>query len=161
MLVHFTGYERPAENIRINDTLLRRVGQMLGTADIIAQMSDRCYLEKCRDRLYPEFVLGGLAGRLRAGMRKLPHFTSGEDLVHQTPSFYLSATKRLDLQLARAYEFAGRHFGGANPYMDEMHKNVRYAQVVANAPTSELLRRQPPTTLSPEVEPYPRDLISL
>ena len=61
ILVHYTGYERPAESIPLNDTLLRRVGHMLGTADIIAQMSDRCYLEKCRDRLYPEFVLGGLA----------------------------------------------------------------------------------------------------
>lgn len=158
-LVHYTGYERPAETIRINDTLLRRVGQMLGTADIIAQMSDRCYLEKCRDRLYPEFVLGGLAGRRRAGIRKLPLFTSGTDLVHKTPNFYESATKRLDLQLARAYEYADSHFRGDNPYLDEMRKNVRYAQMVATSPSSELLRRQPPSTLSPEVEPYPKDLI--
>ena len=41
-LVHYTGYERPAETIPINDTLLRRVDQIHGTADIIAQMSDRC-----------------------------------------------------------------------------------------------------------------------
>ncbi|HYG56366.1 MAG TPA: hypothetical protein VD965_13810, partial [Burkholderiales bacterium] len=81
-LVHYTGYERPAETIRINDTLLRRVGHMLGTADIIAQMSDRCYLEKCRDRLYPEFVLGSLAGRKLAKARKLPNFSSSKDLVH-------------------------------------------------------------------------------
>ena len=158
-LVHYTGYERPAETIRVNDTLLRRVGHMLGTADIIAQMSDRCYLEKCRDRLYPEFVLGGLAGRRRAGTRKLPHFTSGDDLVLKTPTFYESATRRLDLQLARAYDYAARHFGGANPYLDEMRKNVRYAEIVASAPADPLLRRQPPSTLSPEVEPYPRDLI--
>ncbi len=158
-LVHFTGYERAVETIRLPGALPRRIGQMLGTADIIAQMSDRCYLEKCRDRLYPEFVLGGLAGRRRAGMRKLPLFSSGEELVHKTPSFYDSATKRLDVQLARAYEYAGRHFGGANLYLDEMQKNVDYAQVLANAPTSNLLRRQPPTTLSPEVEPYPKGLI--
>ena len=37
------------------------VGHLLGTADMIAQMADRCYLEKCRDRLYAEFVLGGVA----------------------------------------------------------------------------------------------------
>jgi len=159
-LVHYTGYERPAETIRTNDTLLRRVGQMLGTADIIAQMSDRCYLEKCRDRLYPEFVLGGLAGRRRAGTRQLPFFASGEDLVHKTPTFYESAAKRLDLQLARAYEYAARYFGGANPYVEEMQKNVRYAQVLANSPPGNLLRRQPPSTLLPEVEPYPRGLIS-
>jgi hypothetical protein len=158
-LVHYTGYERPAETIRINDILLRRVGQMLGTADIIAQMSDRCYLEKCRDRLYPEFVLGGLAGRRRAGTRKLPLFSSGEDLVHQTPTFYESATKRLDLDLSRAYEYAKRHFNGPNLYLDEMQKNVRYAQAMANTLSTAMLRRQPPSTLSPGVEPYPKDLI--
>ncbi|OGA60519.1 MAG: hypothetical protein A3G81_08565 [Betaproteobacteria bacterium RIFCSPLOWO2_12_FULL_65_14] len=161
VLVHYTGYERPAETIRLGDLLLRRVGHMLGTADIIAQMSDRCYLEKCRDRLYPEFVLGGLAGRRRPGMRRLPVFASGEDLVHRTPSFYAGAARRLDLQLARAYEYAGRHFGGANPYLEEMQKNVRYAQTVALGSSKQLLRRQPPRTLSPEVQPYPKDLISL
>ena len=158
-LVHYTGYERPAETIRLTDTRLRRVGHMLGTADIIAQMSDRCYLEKCRDRLYPEFVLGGLAGRRRAGTRKLPVFASGKDLVHKTPAFYQSATRRLDLQLARAYDYAGEHFGGANPYIDEMQKNVRYAQLLAAEPASEALRRQPPVTLQPEVESFPARLV--
>lgn len=160
ILVHYTGYERPAETIRLGDTLLRRVGHMLGSADILAQMSDRCYLEKCRDRLYPEFVLGGLAGRRRPGMRRLPVFESGEDLVHKTPTFYAGATRRLDFQLARAYEYAGRHFGGANLYLEEMQKNVRYARTVAVGSSRELLRRQPPRTLSPEVQPYPKDLIS-
>ena len=160
MLVHYTGYERPAETIPVTDLLVRRVGHMLGTADIIAQMSDRCYLEKCRDRLYPEFVLGGLAGRRRAGTRKLPVFASGEDLVHKTPTFYLSAARRLDLQLARAYDYAARHFGGANPYLDEMQKNVRYAEALAAAPTGELLRRQPPNTLQADTGPYPKLLIA-
>jgi hypothetical protein len=160
-LVHYTGYERPAESIRMHDALLRRVGQMLGTADIIAQMSDRCYLEKCRDRLYPEFVLGGLAGRRRVGLRQLPLFTSGEDLVHKTPAFYQMAIKRLDLQLARSYELARRHFGGDNPYLDEMSKNLRYAQRVAATPRSELLRRRPPVTLAPGAQPYPKDLVGL
>jgi len=161
-LVHYTGYERPAESIRISDTLLRRVGHMLGTADIIAQMSDRCYLEKCRDRLFPEFVLGSLAGRKLASRRTLPQFASGEELVRKTPGFYLGASKRLELQLARAYEYAGQHFGGRNLYVEEMQKNVRYAQLVAQAPNfGKQLRRQPPSTLAPETEPYPRDLVSL
>jgi hypothetical protein len=160
-LVHFTGYERPTETIRVHDMLLRRVGQMLGTADIIAQMSDRCYLEKCRDRLYPEFVLGGLAGRRRAGLRRLPGFASGEDLVHRTPAFYENASRRLDLQLARAYDYAARHFGGANLYLEEMQKNLDYARAMTDTSTADKLRRQPPRTLAPEVEPYPKSLIDL
>jgi hypothetical protein len=158
-LVHYTGYERPAETIPLNDTLLRRVGHMLGTADIIAQMADRCYLEKCRDRLYPEFVLGGLTKKRLASGREEILFTSGDDLVRKTPGFYLNAAKRLDLQLARAYEYAGRHFKGQNLYLEEMQKNVRYAQAVGNSPTAATLRREPPRTLLKGVEPYPRDLV--
>ena len=156
VLVHYTGYERAAESIRIADPLLRRVGHMLGTADIIAQMSDRCYLEKCRDRLYPEFVLGGLAGRKLAKARKLPNFTSSEDLVHKTPAFYESAQRRLDLQLARAYEYAAVHFGGPNPYLEEMEKNVRHAQELARRDSMDRLRRSPPSTLPPGVVPFPK-----
>jgi hypothetical protein len=134
-LVHYTGYERPLESIRIGDALLRRVGHMLGTADIIAQMADRCYLEKCRDRLYTEFVLGGLPG-----------FRSAQDLLHKTPAFYQGAMKRLEQQLSGSYRFARRHFGGDDPYLDEIGKNIRYAERVAETPEAEL-RRQPPSTL--------------
>jgi hypothetical protein len=161
-LVHYTGYERPAETIRVSDMLLRRVGHMLGTADIIAQMADRCYLEKCRDRLFPEFVLGGLAGRKLARARSLPQFASGDELVQKTPAFYQNAVKRLDLQLARAYEYAGRHFGGQNLYLEEMQKNVRYAGLLGQVRGADSpLRRQPPSTLPPDVEPYPKDLVAL
>lgn len=136
-LLHYTGYERPVETIRIDHALLRRIGQMLGTADILAQMSDRCYLEKCRDRLYPEFVAGGVARTL---------FRSAAELVSKTPGFYLTATRRLDLQLARAYEYAERHFGGQNLYLEEICKNVRHARLVADAALDGLLRRTPPAT---------------
>ena len=136
-LVHFTGYERAVDTIRLPDEALRRVGLMLGTADIIAQMSDRCYLEKCRDRLYPEFVLG-----------KLGDFSSGEDLVLKTPRFYEGACRRLDEKLGRSYEYAARHFGGSNLYLDEMRKNIDYAQVVAKSgEVAQRLRRRPPKTL--------------
>ena len=158
-LVHYTGYERPAETIPLNDTLLRRIGHMLGTADIIAQMADRCYLEKCRDRLYPEFVLGGLTRRKLPGGKTQILFSSGDDLVRKTPGFYMNAAKRLDLQLARAYEYAERHFNGRNLYLDEMQKNVRYAQAIAGAPNTDMLRRSPPSTLKKGVEPYPKDLV--
>ena len=60
-IVHFTGYEIKLNMIQLADPKDRKLGHLLGTADLIAQMADRCYLEKCRDRLYPEFVLGGVA----------------------------------------------------------------------------------------------------
>ena len=161
-LVHFTGYERPVATIRTRDALSRRLGQLLGTADILAQMSDRCYLEKCRDRLYPEFVLGRLAGRRRRFARALPEFASGEDLVHRTPAFYGGASERLNVQLARSYEAATHHFGGENPYLDAIEKNVRHAARIAHEPDpGRLLRRRSPSTLAPEARPWPKDLIGL
>ena len=136
-LVHFTGYERAVDTIRLPDEALRRTGFMLDTTDIIAQMSDRCYLEKCRDRLYPEFVLGKLGG-----------FSSAEDLVLKTPRFYEGACRRLDEKLGRSYVYAARHFGGPNLYLDEMRKNIEYAQVVAKSgEVAQRLRRRPPKTL--------------
>src|SRR5580704_3860088 len=60
-IVHYTGYEVPFSQISVTDPRDIALGHMLGTADMIAQMADRCYLEKCRDRLYAEFVLGGVA----------------------------------------------------------------------------------------------------
>jgi len=136
-LVHFTGYERAVETIRLPDEALKRVGLMLGTADIIAQMADRCYLEKCRDRLYPEFVLGKLGG-----------FTSGEDLVLKTPRFYEGACRRLEDKLGRSYDYAARHFGGPNLYLEAMRRNIDYAQaVVKSGEVAQRLRRQPPKTL--------------
>jgi hypothetical protein len=158
-LVHFTGYERKAETIRMADPVLRRVGEILGAADIVAQMSDRCYLEKCRDRLYPEFVLGGLARRTLPDGRIVTVFKSASDLVRQTPGFYYNAMKRLDQQLHRAYQYAEIHFGGGNIYLDEMSKNVRYAEVVAGSADRSLLRRSAPSTLLPNVVAYPEDLV--
>lgn len=135
-MVHFTGHERPPEAIRIDGDLPRRMGQMLGTADLIAQMSDRCYLEKRRDRLYPELLAGGIAGRL---------FRSATDLVRRTYAFHAGAVRRLDLQLARAYEYAERHFGGQNLYLEAMQKNARYALVLVRAGDDGRLRRRPPS----------------
>jgi hypothetical protein len=159
-LVHFTGYERKVETIRLDDPMLRHVGEILGTADIIAQMSDRCYLEKCRDRLYPEFVLGGLTRRKLPNGQFVTLFESGSDLVRKTPGFYVNAAKRLDEQLHGAYGYAKKHFGSRrNIYIEEMNKNVSYAEVLADAPAEDLLRRHPPSTLLPGVLSYPKDFV--
>jgi hypothetical protein len=135
MLVHFTGYERPVESIRMGDETLQKLGHMLGTADIIAQMSDRCYLEKCLERLYPEFVLAKFGG-----------FSSAQDLLLKTPRFYAVACRRLDEKLSRSYEHAARHFGGPNLYLEWMRKNAEYAQAMTDSGEIKL-RRQPPDTL--------------
>ncbi len=144
-LIHFTGYEKPIAKIDVPNLSFRLLGNMLGTADIIAQMADRCYLEKCRDRLYPEFVEGGLAARDESDRRSSVMFRSVGDLMVKTPHFYKTATVRLNDQLGSAHGYAGKHFGGQNLYFDEIEKNMQYATAVAQQGDLTLLRREPPT----------------
>jgi hypothetical protein len=143
-LVHFTGYEIAVADIDVRDPTLRVLGHLLGSADIVAQMSDRCYLEKCRDRLYPEFVIGGIAVREDAEGGRQVLFASAEDLVLKTPDFYRVATERLEQDLEGAYRYAEPHFQGQNLYLEAVEKNIRHAEVVAAENDLSLLRRTPP-----------------
>jgi lysyl-tRNA synthetase class I len=107
-------------------------------------MSDRCYLEKCRDRLYPEFVAGGIT-RKRTVKGEVVVFADADDLLRKTPSFYANATRRLDQDLGGAYQFARVHFGGNNLYMDAVKQNIRFAERI-NQRGEIVLRREPPAT---------------
>ena len=145
-VLHFTGYETPVSQIKVPDPIFRLVGSLLGSADIIAQMADRCYLEKCRDRLYPEFVAGGITvRRTEAGEEVV--FASPEDLIRKTPKFFQNASRRLDEDLGGTYHFAQTHFGGANLYMDAVKQNIRFIEKSSAEPQI-VLRRQPPVTLA-------------
>jgi hypothetical protein len=144
-VLHYTGYERPVETIRITDPMMRLLGSLLGSADIIAQMSDRCYLEKCRDRLYPEFVVGGITHK-KTVKGEVVVFASAEDLLRKTPSFYQNATRRLDNELGGAYKYATAHFGGHNLYMEAVRQNIRWVERSANDSPQIPLRRVPPVT---------------
>ena len=147
-LIHFTGYEIPVGKIQVPEAKFRVLGNLLGSADIISQMADRCYLEKCRDRLYPEFLAGGIARRLDPDGREQILYASGEDMVLKTPGFYRGANMRLENDLAGSYKLAEHHFGGQNLYVDEVAKNVRFAQEVCDEGDTSALRRVPPITLA-------------
>lgn len=146
-LIHFTGYEVPVGRIKVPSPIYRLLGSMLGSADIIAQMADRCYLEKCRDRLYPEFVAGGLATKRTPEGAEQVVFASGEDLVIKTPLFFQGATKRLNLDLGGCYSYAQQHFGGQNLYLEELNKNINFVQGFSDETDTTLLKRKPPETL--------------
>lgn len=147
-ILHFTGYEVPIREIRLRDPRFRLVGTLLGTADIIAQMSDRCYLEKCRDRLYPEFVLGGVARRKKGDGHEVVVYSSAEDLVMKTPGFSQGAMHRLEAEFGGLYRCAETCFGGDNPYLDELNRNVSFAQLIASRRDMGLLRRRPPRSVA-------------
>lgn len=146
-LIHFTGYEMQVAQIQVPSLSYRLLGSLLGSADIIAQMSDRCYLEKCHDRLYPEFVAGGIARKRLQNGEEVVVYASAADLVMKTPRFYEGATRRLDEELGGCHRYAGDHFGGQHLYLDEVEKNVQFAQTIGGDQEISVLKRRPPRTL--------------
>jgi hypothetical protein len=146
-IIHFTGYEVPFAQIEAKVTDPRDVmlGHLLGTADMMAQIADRCYLEKCRDRLYAEFVLGGVALPVAANGGRQVKYASGLDLLRQTPEFVAEVrTKRLDGEFRRAYRFVEALYGGRNPYLESIDRNMEYLRQILRSENWRLLRRSPP-----------------
>ena len=143
-IVHFTGYELRFDQIRLDDVRDRKVGHLMGTADMTAQMADRCYLEKCRDRLYPEFVLGGIAvANGEQGLKVT--YGSGLDVLRQTPEFVAETIRtRLDGEFGGAYRYFEVVFGGRNPYMEAIEGNLGYLRQVLQTKRWSMLRRVPP-----------------
>ena len=145
MIVHFTGYELDIDKIELDDPRDVICGHMLGTADLIAQMADRCYLEKCRDRLYKEFVLGGIAIENAGPGEYMVRYESGVDLLTKTPDFYQQVSKdRLQTKFNRAYRYIEPLFGGENPYILAIRKNMLYLMRLLKTRNWGLLRRNPP-----------------
>jgi hypothetical protein len=146
-IIHFTGYEVPFPQIeaKVPDRRDVMLGHLLGTADMIAQMADRCYLEKCRDRLYAEFVLGGVALPVAANGGRQVKYASGLDLLRQTPEFVAEVrNKRLDGEFNSAYRFLEPLYSGRNPYMEAIDRNMEYLRQILRSENWRLLRRSPP-----------------
>ena len=126
-LVHFTGYEMDIDDIMLHDPKDRLLGCLLGTADLIGQMSDRMYLEKCREFLYPEFVWGRIAREQLADGREIVRYASPDDLMLKTPGFYeYVARARIEKKLGGADRYAEAHFDGPSLYQSEIDRNMRF-----------------------------------
>ena len=141
-LVHFTGYEMDLDDIRVDDTRDRLLGCMVGAADMIGQMSDRMYLEKCREFLYQEFVLGSVAREKLADGREIVRYASPEDLIYKTPGFYeYVARERIHRKLGAADRYAESHFDGPSLYQSEIDANMSYLrEAIENADLGRLRR---------------------
>ena len=148
-IVHYTGYEVDFSQIHIANRKDRTLGHLLGTADLMAQMADRCYLEKCRDRLFPEFVLGGIAMYLDPQGHLVIRYRSGLDLLRNTLDFYeTQCTRRLDHDFGGVHRCMKAVFDGRNPYMVSLDKNIFYLKRVLRGERWPLLRRHPPCILA-------------
>ena len=145
MIVHFTGYELDLDHIELDDPRDVICGHLIGTADMIAQMADRCYLEKCRDRLYSEFVVGGVAIENAKPGEYMVRYKSGEDLLTKTPIFYQHVMRdRLNAKFNHAYRYIEVLYDGRNPYIEAIANNIRHLVLIIESDDWGLLRRKPP-----------------
>ncbi len=141
-LVHFTGYEFDVDDIRIPEGKDRLLGYMVGTADLLGQMSDRMYLEKCRDFLYEEFVWGHIARETLPDGKEIVRYASPEDLILKTPGFYeYVARRRIDKKLGAADRYAEAHFDGPSLYQSEIDRNMDFLRETIETADFERLRR--------------------
>jgi hypothetical protein len=141
-LVHFTGYEMEVEDIRVDNPKDRLVGWLVGTADLIGQMSDRMYLEKCREFLYREFVVGQVARETLPDGREVVRYASGEDLVLKTPGFYEHVARaRIERKLGGVGRFAASHFDGPDLYQSEIDRNMDFLHRAIETSDLSRLRR--------------------
>lgn len=88
----------PVEKIRFSGPEERKVGLMLGSADLLGQMASRCYLERLLV-LYREFREGHVKG-----------YSSELELLRKTLSFYKFIEKRLEVTLGGVDRDVRCHF---------------------------------------------------
>lgn len=116
----------------------RAISCLLGTADIMSQLADRCYLEKCRDFLFVEFSAIGLAGS-----PGLP-YPDPETLLKNTPSFYTGLlSKRIHEEYADADRYMKIHFGGTCPYEASIKRNFDFLEGLLASENLSRLQRMP------------------
>lgn len=116
----------------------RAIASLLGTADIVSQLADRDYLEKCRDFLFAEFSMFGLAGAPDV------LYPDPKTLLKRTPGFYTDLLRRrLQFEYNVADRFLKIHFGGACPYDASIRRNLIYLDELLAKGNLSLLRRVP------------------
>lgn len=141
-LVHFTGYEMDIDDIMLHDPRDRLLGCLVGTADLIGQMSDRMYLEKCREFLYSEFVWGRIARERLADGREIVRYASADDLMLKTPGFYeYVARARIERKLGGVDRYAAAHFDGPSLYQSEIDRNMGFLKNAIEEADLKRLRR--------------------
>ncbi len=99
---------------------VRRLGQILGSADVVAQMADRAYLEKLL-LLFREFREA-----------RIPGYESELELLEKTPTFYQNVVRRrLDDEFGQVDTFLGTHarvrWGqDEEPFHQAIERNLQY-----------------------------------
>jgi len=129
------------------------IGRMLGSADLLCQIADRCYLERCYHHLYPELVIGGGDRVVTADGGQKILFRDARDLVAHTPGFYANVARpRLERDFGNVARHLAAHFGGDDPYARSTRDNLERCAAIVGDDRWDLLDG-PPMTTTRELDP--------
>jgi hypothetical protein len=122
-MLRITNPERVFDKISFPDPRTRLLAQMLGTADLVAQMADRIYLEKLLF-LFLEFREANFGD-----------YRSMYDLLCKTHGFHEYTMVKLDEDFGSIYTKLTNHFKSTlgaekNYYMTAINKNMEYLSKV-------------------------------
>ena len=126
-LIKCTNLEIDAADISFRSKEIENLGKIVGSADLLAQMADRLYLEKLI-LLFKEFEEAGI-----------PDFDSEEELLEKTEGFYKSVTrKRLtqgfdNISSNMANHFKHRWGIDRDLYAESIEKNISYLKSILNS----------------------------
>lgn len=131
-IIQSTNYMQPFSDIVFPSERIRLLGQIVATADLVGQMSDRTYLEKLL-LLYLEFK------EAHVGDYKNAH-----DLLSKSQKFYESTRQKLDGDFGGVYANLTLHFKEwfgveTNYYMESIDKNIAYLAKVTSSSKEEYL----------------------
>jgi hypothetical protein len=126
-ILHCTGLNTKIDAIAFKSEQTRLLGFILGTGDLLGQMSDRYYIEKL-PILYEEFQEGGIPG-----------FTSDIGLMRGTPEFYAMSKQRFTNILGGVNRFMKNHFRACwdidyDLYTLSIERNLEFLQSVVGSP---------------------------
>jgi hypothetical protein len=128
-LIRCTGFMVRIEKINFSSPEEKFAGCILGTADLLGQMSDRNYLEKLIFLFY-EFKEAGLKG-----------FNTEFDLIRKTIDFYETTKRRFVDTYLNAYSYAQNHFRKRfaidhNLYMEAIDRHIGYLYTIIEDDTT-------------------------
>lgn len=128
-LIQATDLNLPFDGIPFADAAERDAGALLGTADLLGQMSDRDYLERLLF-LYYEFREAGIPG-----------LGSEYDVLRRTGEFYAQARRRLKDSYLSMYALARLHFRerhgvDANLYLIAISRQMNYLRRILRDETT-------------------------
>jgi len=129
ILVQFTGIEKSIENLQFHESHSENqqwlmLGYMVGTADLIAQMSDRNYAQRCQTYLYEELFIAGLTEITQENGESKVLYANGKELLIKTPDFIKETVEtRLKKSFHSVFEYAAVYFGGRNLYLEGIENN--------------------------------------